>query len=435
MRLPAPRVIAIDDEPKHLEGLAQGLNQYGAACLPVHFTGETAISPCSQVRVIFADLHLSGGLSRDHVQDFSMIGGLIEDTIQPSGPYFIILWTMYPDQASALYEFLVKRLQNVAKPFTVQALDKNDHLDPQGNIRDPEELVEAIGRIVAEQPQIGALLNWEERVLGATADTVSSITKMAVSAAVNVSPAEEIDRLLKNFAIAAVGKDHVEEDRFQAVNETLLPILADRIASMRSREIDRELWKAAFGESETSSKLRYYEAAKLNRLLHIAHPTDISSWMERGSVIPLPKRASGDKFKRWFGLEQEMAASKSFGCQDFDSNDARFRWILVQSQAACDYAQIRPGPLTFYLGLCCPKPNDHRRSRRSRPAALWTSPCFYFDGGPFLLHVNAGFQMPLPRTARGIEKPIFRLREQLLNDMIYRLHGHSARPGIVSFRS
>ncbi len=430
MRLPAPRIIAIDDEPKHLKGLAQGLNRYGTACLPIHFTGEATIPSCSHVRVIFADLHLSGGL-KDHAQDFSIIGGLIED-IQPSGPYFIVLWTMYPEQASALYAFLVDRLQSVAKPFTVQALNKNDHLDTQGDVKNPEALVEAIGRVVVEQPQIGALFNWEERVLGATADTVSSITKMADSAAKDASPVKEIDRLLKNIAIAAVGKDHVEEDRFQAVNEALLPILADRIASMRSREIDRELWKAAFGGSKTSSKLRSDEAAKLNRLLHIAHPTDISSWMERGSVITLPKRASGDKFKPWFGLEQEMAANKSFGCQDFDSNDARFRWVLVQSQAACDYAQIRPGPLTFYLGLCLPEP---RARKGSLPSALWASPCFYFDDEPFLLHVNAGFQMPLPRTSRGIEKPLFRLREQLLNDMIYRLHDHGARPGIVSFRS
>ena len=431
MRLPGPRIIAIDDEPKHLEGLVQGLNQYGTACLPVHFTGEAAILPCSQVRVIFADLHLSGGLSGDHAQDFSMIGGLIEDTIQPSGPYFIVLWTMYPDQATALYNFLVRRLQNVAKPFTVRALNKNDHLDPRGDIRNPELLVKAIERIVTEQPQIGALLNWEERVLGATADAVSSITEMAVSAAKDVSPAEEIDRLLKNFAIAAVGKDHVEEDRFQAVNEALLPILGDRIASMRSRKTDHELWKAAFGKLDAGPGLAIDEVARLNRLLHIAHPTDVSSWTERGSVVPLPKKASGNKFKRWFGLEQEIAANKSFGCQDFDANDTRFRWVLVQSQAACDYAQARPGPLPFHLGLCLPEPSARKGSL---PAALWDSPCFDFDGDTYL-HVNAGFQMPLLRTARGIEKPLFRLREQLLNDMIYQLHGHGARPGIVSFRS
>ncbi len=171
-----------------------------------------------------------------------MIGGLIESTIQPSGPYFIVLWTMYPDQATALYDFLVKRLQNVAKPFTVQALNKNDHLDPQGDVKSLEALVEAIGQIVAEQPQIGALLNWEERVFGATADTLTSITAMAESAARDASSGEEVGRLLASLAVEAVGSEHVEADRFRAVNDALLPILADRIASMRSRTADDELW-------------------------------------------------------------------------------------------------------------------------------------------------------------------------------------------------
>ena len=111
MRLPPPRVIAIDDEREHLEGLTQGLNRYGAACLPVHFTGEADIMEYPHVRVIFADLHLgSGQIGNDPTKDFSIIGGLIEDRIKPSGPYFIILWTQYPKWAVALHEFLVQRL-------------------------------------------------------------------------------------------------------------------------------------------------------------------------------------------------------------------------------------------------------------------------------------------------------------------------------------
>ena len=107
--LPAPRVIVIDDDSEHLVGLTQGLNQYGAACLPVHFTGETEAIPfCPHVRVIFADLHLSGGAPGDYARDFSIIGGLIEDVIRPSGLYLIILWTMYPEEANRLHDFLKK---------------------------------------------------------------------------------------------------------------------------------------------------------------------------------------------------------------------------------------------------------------------------------------------------------------------------------------
>ena len=428
MRLPAPRVIAIDDEPNHLEGLAQALNQYGAACLPVLFVGEAATARCPHARVIFIDLHLSGGPPGDHAQDFAVIGGLIEDTIVPSGPYFIVLWTRYPEQATALHNFLRERLQNVAKPFAVQALDKNDHLDPQGVVRSPEALVESIGQIIAGQPEIGAILNWEERVLDATAVTVSSIVNMAESAADDADYGEDVGRLLGNLAACSVGSDHVEEDRFRAVNEALLPILADRVAAMRSRETDYELWQAAFGEVGDGPGFTNAEVARLNRLLHIAFPADVRSWQERGSVVPLPGRASGGKFRRRFGLEQSVAADRCFGCRDYEENDARFQWVLVQSQASCDYAQMRPGPLPFYLGLCLPAANARRGSR---PAALWSSPCFEFEGETFL-HVNAGFQMSLPRTARGVGTPLFRLREQLLSDLIYQIHGHGARPGMIS---
>lgn len=431
MRLPAPRIVAIDDEPKHLEGLTQGLNSYGAACLRVHFTGEAAIPPCPHVRVIFADLHLNGGPPGDHNRDFAVIGGLIEGTIRPSGPYFVVLWTMYPEQATALHGFLLDRLQDVAKPLAVHALNKNDHLDAQGDVRDPKALVDSIGLIVARQPQIGALLNWEERVLGATADTVSSISKMAASAADDADTGEEVGRLLRNLGVASVGAEHVKGDRFRAVNEALLPILGDRIASMRSRKTDDGLWQTAFGDVDTRRGLNDDEVARFNRFLHIAQPTGMNSWKERGAVVPLPRRASGDKFRTCFGSDQGEVADRSFGCRHFDGHDARFQWVLVQSQAACDYAQMRPGPLPFHLGLCLPATSARAGSL---PAALWTSPRFEFDGDT-VLRVNAGFQMSLPRTARGIGAPLFRLREQLLNDLIYQLHGYGARPGIISFRS
>ena len=284
--LPAPRVIAIDDEPKHLEGLTQGLNGNGTACLPIHFTGETtAILPCPHVRVIFADLHLSGGTPRDHAQDFSMIGSLIESTIKPSGPYLIVLWTRYPEQADALRDYL-EVLEGVPQPFAVKPLDKKDYLDSDGTVRNIEQLGESIAGIVSEQPQLGALLNWEDRVLDATGDTVSSIVTLAASVPGKRSLNSEVSRLLASFAVAAVGKKHVEEDRFRAVNEALLPILADRIAAMRSREDGGVPWQAAF-QSNANPKLSLNEAAKLNTLIHIALPVDASRWFERGAVIAL----------------------------------------------------------------------------------------------------------------------------------------------------
>lgn len=424
--LPTPRVIAIDDELKHLEDLAKGLNRYGTTCLPIHFNGELADIPqCPNARVIFTDLHLTHGSPGDYTRDFSAIGGLIEETIKPTGPYLIVLWTKYPEQAKKLRRHLEERLVDVPKPFDVQPLDKKDHINGTNNpegVKDIRKLVEAVKGIVVGQPQVAVLLDWEERVLGATADSVSSIMELAASAPT------ELSQLLANLAVAAVGKEHVAEDRFRAVNEALLPILADRIASMRSAKNNEKLWEAAFDEADIDRGPS--EAAKLNRMLHIAPWTNSNPWFERGTVIPLLDRFSGNKFEKKFGIEQKEAAEQQFGCKGFSEKSDRFHWVLVQSQAACDYAQMRKGPIPFHLGLCLPASSTRSGGL---PAALWRSPRFEFNSEIFL-HVNAGFQISLSPTTRLKEEPLFRLREQLLNDMIYRLHSHGARPGFISFR-
>src|SRR6267142_2640038 len=60
-------------------------------------------------------------------------------------------------------------------------LDKNAHLNAAGEVRDVDALVEALASIVQDQPQIAALLNWEERVLGASAGTVSAMIELAIA--------------------------------------------------------------------------------------------------------------------------------------------------------------------------------------------------------------------------------------------------------------
>lgn len=434
MILPTPRVIAIDDDLTHLAGLTEGLNWCGTACSPIHFTDDMGnIQPCPHVRVIFADLNLIPGQTSPS-GNFSTIGSLIEDKIRPSGPYFIILWTINPEEADKLHEFL-KRLSNVMKPLAVQALDKTHYLEAtSGKVKSTEKLAEAIQKMVAGQTQVAALFDWETRTSDAAADTVSSILKLAEATATDEDRAKEIGRLLTNLAAGAVGDEHVEEDRFQAVNGALLPILADRIASIHSQSINQQLWQNALVTVKQTLSLD--EATKLNSLLHIAPLMDKSVGTERGTVITLPKEFSGKSFEPYFGLPQETASQKQFWCKDFKENDVRFRWVLVQTQAACDYAQTQPGPAPFHLGLYLPA---EKARKGTPPAALWSSPSFEWQGDELqgearLLHVNARFQVSLPSTKRTEVQPLFRLREQLLNDMIYRLHSHGARPGIISFR-
>lgn len=427
--LGSPRIVAIDDQEEHLAGLADCLNRSGVACLRIHFTGDTAGLPaCSDVRIIFADLHLGPGAPSDHKADFAVLGGLIEGTIKPVGPYFIVLWTQYSGQAEALLEFLNERMgQDVTKPFDVRPLDKSDHMDAEGNITD-SELMEEIDDIVRGLPQVGALFDWEGRVLGAAGRTVSSILALT-SGGRGGQRAKEVGKILSRLAEAAVGRVHVDDDRFRAVNDALLPILADRVSQMPSGQIDQDLWRAALTIPAPPEGPSEDESARLNRLVHIADPVGTLS-TARGAVVPLPDAYRGD-FSDHFGIGEKDAATGRFGCKDFDPETSHFRWVLVQCQAACDYAQSNPGSLPYYLGLDFPE--KHRANRRKLPESMWRGPMFELDGEIRRLRVSATFPLALPVSVVRDVTPFYRLREQALNDLTYRVHSHGARPGTMSF--
>ena len=427
--LGSPRIIAIDDREDHLAGLADCLNRNGVACLRIHFTDDpTGIHACPDVRIVFADLNLVPGMASDHTADFAVIGGLIENTIRPTGPYHIVLWTQYPEQAPALREFLDERLgDGVTKPFDVCPLPKSEHIDQDGNTSD-EMLMEAIYNIVRGLPQVGALFDWEGQVLSAAGRTVSSILDLA-SQGDGDQRADRLGRILGRLAVEAVGKEHVDRDRFRAINDALLPILADRVAKMGLQGLDEQLWSEALTMPDTDVMPPDQKAARLNRLVHIAGPDGISA-TERGAVVPLPA-SYRDDFQGYFGLPEPQAAQRQFRCRELAPEDSRFRWILVQCQAACDHAQSNPGTLPYYLGLDFPE--DNRSTSKKPPDSTWRGPVFEFEGEIRRLRVNAGSSLSLPLSAMQDVTPLYRLREQILNDLAYHLHTHGARPGIISF--
>ena len=371
--LGSPRIVVVDDQVEHLTGLADCLNRSGVACLRVRFTGQTAAIPaCPDVRIIFADLHLVPGPPLDPKTDFAGLGGLIQTAIKPVGPYFIVLWTQYPDQAEELLAYLSEsELRGVTKPFAVRPLPKSDHLSPDGSIKSASKLMEEIGDIIRGLPQVGALLDWEGRVLGATGRTVSSILDLTSDGG-GEDRAKEVGGILGRLAVAAVGRDHVDDDRFRAVNDALLPILADRVAQMPPGQIDQDLWRVALTIPAPPGSPSEDESARLNRLVHIADPVGTLS-TARGAVVPLPD-AYRDDFSDHFGIGEKDAATGRFGCRDFDTDSNRFRWVLVQCQAACDYAQSNPGSLPYYLGLDFPASGaSAKRSHLPRPQP-WRPP-------------------------------------------------------------
>ena len=352
----SPRVVVIDDKSDHLEALVNGLYEQGLSCLPIHYPNDASrLKQCPNLRVLFADLHLMAG--GDDAVHFSTIGGLIQEDFKPLGPYFIMLWTEYPDKAEELMNYLESRLEDVATPFDVLALDKSDYYDAQDNLNSGK-LVEDIAAISKSSPQFSVLLDWEDSVLRAAGDTISSVLELAKSLADKEEKKTHVSKLLYNLAVAGVGPHYFENDRFGAVNSALLPVLADRIAFLESNS-KTDVWQAAFDPGEHKQKIPPLDVAKLNRLVHIAGVSNDSKGDERGAIIKLPERYHGDQFLKEFGIKEGDAASGEFFCRSFSPGDTRFQWVLVQSQPACDYALNRPGNFALL-----PWPRTSKRMQR-----------------------------------------------------------------------
>src|SRR5215469_2177813 len=427
--LPGPRIIVIDDNLTHLQQLAEGLGVDGIGCLQVYFTGDPdVVRNCPQVRVIFADLHLNDSAANtDNAAHFALIGSLLENRIVPAGPYVLILWTRYAKQAEALKAYL-ERLETVPKPFAVKALDKNIHLKDD-KVVDAAKLIAEIKSVLDGQPQIAALFNWEERVYEAAANTVSELATLALRGKSPDQREASLARLLALLAVASVGKNNVEQDRFRAVNGALLPILADRISVLKLRPKDGTVWQNAFPLAAEDERVSTDDAASLNSLLHLSTQNDIGQSSEPGAVIAFREDLIGQSFLSQFGFAEAALASEQFYCNEYVEDPARFRWMLVQIQAACDYAQRKPGTIPFALALELP---TAQVKRGTKAQALWSSPPFRIDNRTAQLHVHSCFQVHLPASRLAEIQSLYRIREQLLRDLTFKVQSHCMRPGITS---
>ena len=425
----SPRVIAMDDEEDHLNALVAGLHRRGIGCLPINYPEDLDnLGECSALRVLFTDLNLLRGVV-DHERQIGELSSLIESTFKPSGPYFIVLWTAYPGQADRLHQYMKERLQDEYKPFDIVPLDKADYFDAQNELND-DKLLEEIGRLTERSPAFSALMNWEEWILSAAGSTAVEVRNM-----VNVddrgAASPKVAGLLRMLAETAVGRDNVSSDRFGAVNEALLPILSDKISTAVALDDGQSVWSRVFDEAETPDVSDGATVARLNRMFHIDPLVGQNGGAARGAVVLLESVLSYGFFSSRFGLEENVAAERQFRCRGFQERDPQFRWVLVQAQAACDYAQGQPGPLPYYLGLDFSPIN---LNRNTPPMAVWTSPEFQLRDEVRILTVNARFQFSLTADRARILCPIYRLREQLLTDLVHRIHTYGSRPGMISFR-
>jgi hypothetical protein len=440
----APRFVVLDDKENHLTAITKAFQQLGTPCMGIHYdpTEELKREYFRGVRCLFVDLHLiDGQAGTDQKRHYAVISSILEENINPDGgPYILVLWTEHSHYCSELKEYL-HGIPTQSQPLAVLSLSKEQFINTgDGSVKNSDGLLIAVRKSVLSNPQLAALLKWESSVFSAAGETLASILNLVSDKQrIDSSFSEVLDTLLSRLSQEAVGRPNVSTDPRAAINNALAPILIDRIMNQSDATTTSELWEKAITQYKHGNlgNATPEEASRINRMLHIANSgSEMIRAIDWGAVINCPFGDSDDSMKEETGL-----TIKDMLCQEFklrSSAISECKISLVRIGAACDYAQNKKGPIPFLLAVEIPEKVE-RQMNGDKPVklsdAIWQSPVFVLpnDSDPVRLYVH--FRFPFSKTEKYFKdiEARYRLREQLLMNLIAAASNYTSRPSVIQF--
>jgi|GEM_PF-4150568 len=434
---PGAKIIAVDDEPEELEKIVSSLRKLGLACIAYNYPDDLPedFPNGSGLRVLFLDINLVGGSSPD--QDANVLNApisLVERLVsEDNGPYALITWS-----STSLHNNLIERIATTAslqqkQPFYSKALPKEEYAGA------PDKLKEEVESIFSNNAPFGALIDWEKRICRAGEFVLRDISELS-NEFEGQDASEKMDRMLSKLAVDAFGRAHVGAHLFESVNEALLPLLNDALNVQFNLELDGDIWTKAVTKHGQDNGLSDAAISKLNTSVAF-EASNVFKPYRRGAVIELPEVwKTEEEFERKFGAKPSRIRADILKLEKPKDLD----WVLIQTQAACDFSQGSIGPLPFLLAAIVPADHERKTNKKghplSLPAMVWVTPTL--RSADILNNENFHFQIihgiPCQITRKALEeldcKVIGRLKDQIVTSLSFEHHSHGSRPGFVSFR-
>ena len=289
--LGSPRIVAIDDQREHLTGLASCLNRNGVACLQIYFAGDAkGIEACPDVRVIFADLELMAGAGSNHAKDFAT-NRRLDRGYHQAGRTVLHRPMDAVSGPSIGANGIPKRTAGPRRAPTVWC-------PPAAEVpahrcgRQHQQRRKADGGDLRHRPvdrhRSGRCSSGKDALwVRPAAPWLRSLSWRLPR-----KPTERSDRLgkiLGHLGLEAVGRPHLAHNQFKAINEALLPILADRITGMRLEEHESDLWRTALEIPAERAALPVEEACQAKTGSSTLRTPKTSRLHHVGSLFLLPE--------------------------------------------------------------------------------------------------------------------------------------------------
>lgn len=445
MTLRASRFAVVDDEPEHADLVRNAIALLGRPCHTVYYNAEVEIKKeLHGVRVLFLDLHLLTGIvSSDKNKEYSVLADLLISGITiDSGPFIVILWTRDPEFHDEFQKYIVDHLDGYdhARPVKVLCLAKEEYLLDM----DPKEISIKLGKAIEDTlkqvPQVAALLAWEDDVHRAANSTLAQLLNLVPSKGQSIEKYNaDMNLLISRLSVEAVGHKNVPSEPRSALTTALTPILFDQMHNLHAVASDEWIWSNAITRSGevNKNKASLTEAGKVNAMLHVAYAPTVAP-TDMGAVVDLPEGFKGEEaFELQFGLKPNKAKYDEYFVKGKE-NIPKCSWRLIRIGAACDQAQPKESPISYLLALEVPKDviRWEIEAGKTRPAE-WVSPVFETPDQQqyYKLVANSRYVVTFTRAQVASWKVLYRLREQLLTQLVGHVMQYNARPGIVALQA
>lgn len=444
------RVAAIDNDLDHLNKIYSGLVRAGFWVMPFHYDlgriSPMPPAPFNGVRLVFTDIHLSEGqMSNMPIHAMAIIESL--KRIVCDGPYAIMFWTQYPEDADNVMQEIRIRAKEAdfLLPVAYGCINKSLVI---GSGEEPENLEEFKRQLDSEIHKCGALLlsiSWEERVSQAAIKSTHRLFELSQKDSTGEESIVVWQKLLSSLSTSAVGTERANLAPSAAMDAALLPILEDRLqgtsssvhSSLEQMLIDQfGNWPENVSKSSLNSHYLIEAISQPNTVL----PSG------RGVVSRISRTAWDENHPDKFGLSCSALVGKEFFLIPPAEGSAILDSVIpcvVTLTPECDDVQGKVGAFRYLLAILVPCTDANRRLFYSRTKASYANLSIFSAGTldldiddvreDYILLISCNRFFAKPDANLLHATPLLRLRRGVLEELSHHYATHARRPGVMRF--
>ncbi|AWH27823.1 hypothetical protein C1931_02085 [Stenotrophomonas sp. YAU14A_MKIMI4_1] len=442
------RVVAIDNDEDHLKKIYSALASAGYWVMPIWFdSGVLVPSPEGSVggiRLIFSDIHLAEGRMHGVATHAEALISLLKRVVG-DGPYAIVFWTQYPDDAQEMFAQVVDRVAaaGVSPPTHFGCIDKNLVLNAGDDDRLREQLVDLIAREVKKCGPLMLSVSWEERVFQAAASSTSRIYELATGR--HNDQHDKLDSwlaLLGYLAKETVGKE-AEGLPVKAMDLALLPLLEDRLLNS-SLSADHELQDVLRGHLGDRPKAVSASLLNGHYLLEVLGEDSTLGPAARGVVSVVDVSSWDGNFKSEFSSCWTDLVRNDFIFEEkWGELPESLRPVLVTLTPECDDVQGKVLSHRYLFGVIFKSSELKLENYYSKKKGRFNS-LAVFDVG--VISLASGEDVSDHRLLISCNRfvarsgaqllgvtPRYRLRRAVVEELAHHYATHARRPGVLRF--